>query len=103
MAFVTLEVGGRHYDLACRDGEEARLTMLAQLVDRKAEDAARAVGNANEARQLLLAALLLADEISDLRAGEADPGGAALARALEGMARRIETFADRLEKAGDAS
>jgi cell division protein ZapA len=97
MAQVRLNVGGRGYDLACRDGEEERLEQLAQMVDAKARDAGRLVGNANEPRQLLLAALLLADELSDLRAGAPDPGKAALARTLDEMAERIESLAHRLE------
>jgi len=55
MAQVKLIVGGRTYDLACRDGEEPRLEMLAQMLDSKARDAGQLVGSANETRQLLLA------------------------------------------------
>ena len=97
MAQVRLAVGGRTYDLACRDGEEPRLEMLAQMLDSKARDAGQLVGNANEARQLLLAGLLLADELSDMRAGAPDPGKAALARTLEQLAERVESLAERLE------
>jgi cell division protein ZapA len=97
MAQVSLTVGGRNYDLACRDGEEPRLEMLAQMLDAKARDAGQLVGSANEARQLLLAGLLLADELSDLRAGAPDPGKAALARTLEQLAERVESMAERLE------
>ena len=49
MAEVSIEVGGRRYDVACRDGEEPQLRRLAMLVDQKAEQARSAVGsNANE-------------------------------------------------------
>lgn len=97
MAQLKLIVGGRTYDLACRNGEEPRLEMLAQMLDAKARDAGELVGNTNETRQLLLAGLLLADELSDLRAGAPDPGKAALARTLDQLAERIETLAERLE------
>lgn len=97
MGQVRLNVGGRSYDLMCRDGEEPRLEILAQMLDAKARDAGSLVGNANEARQLLLAGLLLADELSDLRAGAPDPGKAALARALDQLAQRVESLAERLE------
>lgn len=97
MAQVRLAVGGRTYDLACRDGEEPRLEMLASMLDAKARDAGQLVGSANEARQLLLAGLLLADELSDLRAGAPDPGKAALARTLDQLAERVESLAERLE------
>ena len=101
MAEVTIEVGGRRYDVACRDGEEEQLRRLGRLVDEKAVQARAAVGGVNEARQLLLAALLLADELSDLRGGRAVPlppdTGSALADAVEQLASRVETLAGHLE------
>ena len=103
MAQVTLSVGDRRYDLACRDGEEDRLRVLAALVDRKAHEAGQALGNTNEGRQLLLAALLLADELSDLRAGAFESADAALAPAITLLAERIEILAERLEKTGQPS
>ena len=102
MAEVTIEVGGRRYDVACRDGEEPQLRRLAMIVDQKAEQARGAVGtNANESRLLLLAALLLADELNDLRQGTRAPLPAdtdsALAEAVEELAARVETLAEHLE------
>ena len=69
MAQVKLSVGNRSYDLACPDGQEPRLEMLAGMLDSKAREAEQVVGSANEARQLLLAGLLLADELTDERGG----------------------------------
>ena len=97
MGQVRLTVGGRSYDLACPDGQEPRLEMLASMLDSKTRDAEQVVGSANEARQLLLAGLLLADELSDIRSGAPDPGKAALARTLDQLAGRIESLAERLE------
>lgn len=101
MAEVTIEVGGRRYDVTCRDGEEPQLRRLAMLVDQKAEQARAAVGNLNEPRLLLLAALLLADELHDLRQGARAPlppdTDTALADAVEQLAERVETLADHLE------
>ncbi|MBA2919695.1 cell division protein ZapA [Sphingomonas sp. MAH-20] len=107
MAEVTIEVGGRRYDVACRDGEEAQLRRVAMLVDQKAEQARAAVGNANESRLLLLAALLLADELNDLRQGTRAPlppdTGSALADAVEELAARVETLAEHLESGAAAA
>lgn len=101
MAEVTIEVGGRRYDVACRDGEEDQLRSLARLVDEKAEQARAAVGGVNETRQLLIAALLLADELSDIRGGVRAPlppdTDSALADAVEQLASRVETLAEHLE------
>jgi cell division protein ZapA len=105
MASVELEVGGRKYTMACRDGEEAHLRSVAAVVDRKAREAASALGSLGEARQLLFASLLLADELAEQRGGgtgasataAADPNVAEL---LEDMADRVEMLADRLEAQG---
>jgi cell division protein ZapA len=104
MAEVTIEVGGRRYDVTCRDGEEDQLRRLARLVDEKAGQARAAVGGVNETRLLLLSALLLADELSDLRGGRAVPlppdTGSALADAVEQLAARVESLAEHLEESG---
>lgn len=100
MADVTIEIGGRRYDVTCRDGEEDQLRRLAALVDEKAAQARAAVGGVTEVRQLLLAALLLADELADLRGGRPAPAPTtdpALATALERLAARVENVADHLE------
>jgi cell division protein ZapA len=97
MAQVRLSVAGRSYDIACGDGGEPHLEMLASMVDAKAREAGQAVGNANEPRQLLLAALLLADELCELRSGAPDPAKAAFAQTLDRLSERLESLADRLE------
>lgn len=99
MADVTLEIGGRRYDVACRDGEEAHLRRLGELLDAKAGQARAAVGGVNEVRQLLLAALLLADELVEARGGAAAPAAIdpATADAVERLAARAERLAERLE------
>lgn len=103
MADVELEIGGRLYTIACRDGGEDHLRTIAKHVDRKAAEARSAVGDATEARQLLFAALLLADEIAETNAGRAQPPPATpdpqLTSALATLASRMEAVADTLERA----
>jgi cell division protein ZapA len=104
MASVEIEIAGRRYTIACRDGEEPHLRDVGAVIDRKAQDAAAALGNLSENRQLLFASLLLADELMEKRAAaagaapesasEPDP---AVAEALERLAERVESLADRLE------
>jgi cell division protein ZapA len=102
MAEVTLTVGGFHYQVACRDGEEPHLERLGQIVDAKAAEARAAVGNASETRQLLLSALLFADEALERKAGAPAPAAApGLDPAvLEALAERVEAIAERVEKLG---
>ncbi|NNC72571.1 MAG: cell division protein ZapA, partial [Sphingomonadaceae bacterium] len=73
MADVTLSIAGHNYTVSCRDGEEAHLRDLGQMVDNKTEEARGAVGETlGESRMLLFAALLLADEVADLRENGGD-------------------------------
>ena len=109
MSSVDIEVAGRRYDVACRDGEEEHLRSLAAVVDRRAHDAAEALGSLTETRQLLFAALLIADDLKEVRSGAGlpDPTPAppdpAVAEALERLAERVESLADSLEaEAADA-
>lgn len=105
MAHVTVKIGGRSYDVACRDGEEARLTKLAEIVDDKAEKVRNAIGAAGEPRQLLLAAILLADELAEARVEiSLNQGiGDGLAEGIELLATRIEKIAESLEKSADSA
>lgn len=104
MASVDITVGGHTYSISCRDGDEDHLRSLGLIVAEKAEQARGAVGGTSEARQLLLAALLLADELNDARSGTpiAVPSGVKdTERALDELASRIEDLATRLEKSVD--
>ncbi len=104
MANIEVMIAGRHYNVACRDGEEAHLRSLAALVDRRAHDAASALGSLTETRQLLFAALLMADDLKEVRAGAGlpdptpPPPDPAVAEALERLAERIENLAASLER-----
>lgn len=105
MAQLDIEVGGRLYEVACRDGEEERLQMLARLVDARMADVNRSIGQGSEARSLLLTALLLADELDEGR-GTAATGRLEEAQRIAAMdrcAERLEELATRLEMPGEAS
>lgn len=67
MGQVSVTLNHRTYRLACNDGEEARLTELARDVKARVENLAREFGQPGDDRILLMAAVLLADELMDLR------------------------------------
>jgi cell division protein ZapA len=102
MSNVTLTIGGRHYTVACDEGQEAHVERLGDLIDDKLQDLPNLTGQ-SEARTLLFAALLLADELHDARAGAppaaADPSPE-VAENLERLASRLEALAERLESNG---
>ena len=73
MAMVTLNITGRSYQVACKDGEEETLRAAARLVDAKSREAVSGMGTLSEARQFLFAALMLADTLVDNRPEAAAP------------------------------
>lgn len=108
MAEVDIIVAGRAYKVACRDGEEETLRAAGRLVDSKSREALAGLGALSEARQLLFAALLLADQLIDKRpeAATALPPAAAdpeLANRAERLAERLESLATELEDEGSTA
>src|SRR5436853_4981477 len=65
MGQVVVKVNGRDFALNCADGQEPRIRRLAQYVDAKIAEFAKNLGQIGEARLILLAALVIADELSD--------------------------------------
>lgn len=101
MAEVELIIAGRPYKVACRNGEEETLRQAGALVDAKSREALSGLGTLSESRQLLFAALLLADQIIDGRAFEVPKGpDDALVERTEQLAGRLESLADTLERTG---
>jgi cell division protein ZapA len=99
MAEVELVIAGRSYRLACRDGEEANLKAAGAMVDAKSREALAGLGTLSESRQLLFAALLLADQLVDGRTDQIDTGpDPALVERANRLADALEQIADTLEE-----
>ncbi len=96
-SLVDLNIAGRVYPVACREGEEASLQNAARLVDAKCREAVAGLGTLSEARQFLFASLLLADQLVDGRPEAAAPAVPASAPLDPELARRAEALAGRLE------
>ena len=101
MAEVDLIIAGRPYKVGCRDGEEDTLRAAARLLDAKSHEALAGLGSLSEARQLLFAGLLLADELIDQQpeAAAAEPAepDPELVNRAEQIAQRLESLALHLE------
>ena len=110
MGQISVPVNGRSFTITCDDGQEARIRQLAQYIDAKVAEFVRGLGQVGESRLLLLAALVIADELSDanealeqgrrrMKAAGIDAVAAAEAAAsgVDGIAERIEAIAARLE------
>src|SRR6185437_7133242 len=100
-ALIDLNIAGRTYQVACREGEEENLRAAARLVDGKSREALAGLGTLSEARQFLFASLLLADQLIDRKPGDApvaEPAApAAPAQPDPALVERAEALAGRLE------
>ena len=101
MAEVDISIAGRPYRVACRAGEEENLRKAASMVDAKSREALAGLGTLSEARQLLFASLLLADQLIEGGQVAAPPPPPAAAMDPE-LPRRAEALASRLESLADA-
>lgn len=111
MAEVTLTINGRSFGISCDDGQEQRVLNLGHYVDSRIKDISRAGGAANESHLLVLTALMLADEVHDLRDNVSELGGEVqatrglkqdelfIAQAIDHLADRIDLIAGRMQKA----
>lgn len=97
MASVTIQVGGRGYQVACRDGEEDRVHQLAAVLDRRWPAASRASGGSAE-RAFLFVALMLADSLDEAE-NRPPPDGLVSEAQLVTIADKLERLARALEQA----
>jgi cell division protein ZapA len=100
MAQVTLRINGYAYTIGCRDGEEQHLVAMGQEVDSRIESVKSSAGQSGEARMLVMASLLMADELHELRQKQGSVptnGDSRLGRRLSRMAKRAEDIAAVLE------
>ena len=106
MAQVTVKINGYPYTLGCEDGQEAHLTSMAADVQSRVESIKALGGHSGEGKLLALAALLMADDLHDLRleaaalrtqASKPSKSDAAAAKRLAKLAARAEAIAGTLE------
>ena len=67
MAQVVVEVNGRPYTMQCADGEERHLRELASVLDAEVTKIKQAVGPVGDIRLLLMAGLMVADQLAEER------------------------------------
>ncbi len=105
MPEISLNINERTYQVTCDDGQEDHLRRLAGHLNERIQGLVGAVGQVGESRLLVMASLMVADELfeaykenHELKAADGGAGqeGADPAAALETCAQRIETIAARL-------
>ncbi|MBI1777240.1 MAG: cell division protein ZapA [Proteobacteria bacterium] len=105
MGQITIDINGRPYRVACADGEEPHLEELGRYVNAKVKQLVAQAGQIGDTRLLVMASLVIADELGEAKGGIDKPAaakpadGEAMAAAIEAVAARIESLAARLEGA----
>lgn len=111
MAEVTLTINGRNYGIACDDGQEGRVRDLGYYIDQRMREISKAGAASSESHLMILTALMLADEVFDLKESLGDLSDqvrhsraqqfdeAAVAAAIDELAQRIGNVAERIQKA----
>jgi cell division protein ZapA len=92
MPDVTIEIGGRPFTVACREGEEPFLQAAAKMLDREAQTLVQAGSRLTQDRMLLMAGLMLAD-----KAISAEEELRAMDRRIAEQARRLDEAENRPE------
>ncbi|MEP9349310.1 cell division protein ZapA [Xanthobacter sp. KR7-225] len=111
MPHVSVTIAGRHYRMACDEGQEEHLMRLARDIDTRILDLRGAFGEIGDQRLVVMAAITIADELAEARnriralesdiEGQRDARASALARieaSEEEVARTIEQVAERIER-----
>ena len=113
MSEVTIKINNRGFGVSCDAGQEQRLIDLGHYVDSRLRQIASAGAASNESHLMVLTALVLADEIYDLREQveyykqqAAMPqdhvqaeNEAYVAEVIEHLAGKIANISDRLKRA----
>jgi cell division protein ZapA len=113
MGEVVLSIQGKSYTIACDDGQEKRVAALGKYVDARLRDIAKVGAATSEAHLLVLTAIVLADEIDELREAIStikpaktretpqrvtEEDEREIIEAINHLATRIDSVANRLQK-----
>lgn len=94
MADITIAIGGREFEVACKDGEEHFLHSAAAMLDVEASALNDALGRMPETRMLLMAGLMLADKTASLedqlKVGTGGGPSADVSKRIIDLERQIE-------------
>lgn len=101
---VSLTIGGRNFAVSCAQGQEAHVAELGRMVDERAA-AAGGLRGQSEPRMLLLAALMLANDLHEAQgelallqdAPQDTQEADRIAERAERIASRLEALAQHLE------
>lgn len=110
MPQVNVTISGKAYRMACGEGEEPHLEALARFYDGKIDEMRQAFGEIGDMRLHVMAALMVADEVSELKKqverletrledieGDAGSADRRIGEIEDRTAAALETAASRIE------
>jgi len=103
MAQVAITVNGRTFQVACDDGQEKHLQDLAKYLNTKVDALASQVGQIGDLRLMLMASLMITDELHDAKAQIKSGGGkpaddSKVTAMLSTISKRLSGLADKAEE-----
>lgn len=116
MSTLNIMINGRDYQVACDEGQEQHVKMLAEDIDDRVRMLSSRIGQAGDNVLLVLASLMMADELNDVRrevselqkqinittdsleSGKMVQMEKAIAATIHDIASRIERIAETIEK-----
>ena len=113
MAEVNVTIHGKTYGIACDNGQERRVHELGRYVDARLREIAGTGAASTESHLLVLTALVMADEIFDMRESQREAAleetrarrdamnetdERMIVEAINHLAARIDSVTDRLQK-----
>ncbi len=105
MAQVSIRINGYAYTVGCEDGQEPHLQAMGRAVDRYVERVKALGRHSGESQILVLASLLMADELHDMEDARpvappvpTPPAPSAYEEELRDLAERAEHIAALLER-----
>jgi len=115
MPQVEVAINGRDYQVACGDGEEEHVGRLLNMISGQVDQLAKDVGQVGQSKLMLFAALVMADEMDEMRIyvealnkrlEKAEAGGSAKVSIeaediaeISKMISRIDAVAEQVQKA----
>lgn len=113
MAQVNIRINGRTYEVNCEDGQEQHVQRLANALANTVGELVKQVGQVGDARLLVMAGLVMADEMAEQKAElaaartriealekqglEKERARAAAEEQAKASLRRAEAFSSRLD------
>ena len=98
MAEVKISISGREYSIACKDSEVDKVRLCAAQIQKRVESLSRSLGSeAGHARLLLMAGILVAEDLMELREDAVPGQDKSLIEVLDRATARVEKLTRRLQ------